>query len=332
MTREFDLAGFTDSAGRLGRRLPTGTIHKPKKVWIRDGFLHWEYTGPTREVVPSREMLNRFLQLNDDGSIERFASEWGVLAVQRETPPEDWLYYLPGRANFPNFASEPLEAWRYYSNRARAVLNVAAALEQGKLGDFADWAQFAFFISAETKGPDHPTDPKEAVRFGLSYRNWSGWGSKDNVLEKAREVVAEEVQGWMDCWKQRQGGLSDFKLEWQPDAGRWELQLDYHGLLFPAIAWQLALVVGNADSLFVCSGCSSPYIRPRDRKKPKKDWGNYCERCTAEGIAAARASSAHRQRVADAKRMYAAGQSISKIAKELERKPSQIKSWVERGK
>jgi hypothetical protein len=35
--------------------------------------------------------------------------------------------------------SDPLDAWKYFSRRAAAVLNVAAALKDGKLGDLADW-------------------------------------------------------------------------------------------------------------------------------------------------------------------------------------------------
>ena len=56
---------------------------------------------------------------------------------------------------------------------------------------------------------------------------------------------------------------------WIDDQQRWDLQIDYHGFLFAAIGLQLALVVAEAESLYSCSGCGVPYIRAREKKRPK---------------------------------------------------------------
>jgi hypothetical protein len=77
--------------------------------------------------------------------------------------------------------------------------------------------------------------------------------------------------------------LSDFGLRWS-DTQRWELQIDYHGRLFAAIAMQLMLVVADADTLYCCSGCGYPYFRARDRKCPKPGCANYCQPCVDKGV------------------------------------------------
>ncbi len=121
----------------------------------------------------------------------------------------------------------------------------------------------------------------------------------DPRLLYGRQFVIQELTYWQDCWKrERSGGLSDFALRWRDDKDRWDLQIQYHGLLFAAIALQLMLVVANADSLYCCSGCGTPYIRAFDVKRPKRGCDNYCEDCRGKGIAQRNANARRRARVA----------------------------------
>jgi predicted SprT family Zn-dependent metalloprotease len=91
-------------------------------------------------------------------------------------------------------------------------------------------------------------------------------------------------------------------LRWRHDLKRWDLQIQYHGLLFPAIALQMMLVIADTDNLYCCSGCGTPYIRARERKRPKRGWANYCEACCESGVAQRRAVETYRAKKAEARR------------------------------
>ena len=247
-------------------------------------------------------MLNQFIRLNTADSVLRFAQEWGTLALSGNLwagPDPGGRYYLPARQSMKE-GIEPVSAWQYYSKRARSVLAVAAALKLGRLGDMSDWGEFAALL----------TEPSQLERvmqwfeerlprhhFGLGITVVVGYGTTEERVENARGSIASEISAWLDCWKTKgtkepkdsQGHISDFALRWIEDQQRWDLQIDYHGLLFPAIALQLALVVADADSLYGCSGCGVPYIRPRERKRPKSGWANYCDQCSTDGVAQRRA-------------------------------------------
>ena len=112
------------------------------------------------------------------------------------------------------------------------------------------------------------------------------------------------------------------------DGQRWELQIDYHQQLFPAIALQLGLVVAGADSLFLCSGCGVPYVRPRERKRPKPGWANYCDACSEAGVAGRRAGESYREKKAAAIRLHSEGASLSEIAQQVNTKVSRVKGWL----
>jgi hypothetical protein len=154
----------------------------------------------------------------------------------------------------------------------------------------------------------------------------------DVSIENLRETIAAEIGHWLDCWKKdTKSGVSDFALRWIDDHGRWELRMDYHGLLFAAIALQLALVVADVDSLFTCSGCGIPYIRPRHRKRPKTGWANYCDRCAMDGVATRRATETYRKKRSQAVRLRSGGASIPEIAEQLNAESSRVRRWVKTG-
>jgi len=281
-------------------------------------------------------MLNKFIRLENPDSVFRFAREWGVLALSGNlwTGRKGGQLYRPGRKALTE-GTESILAWRYYSKRAQAVLNVAAALKQGKLGDMSDWSEFATFYTAPDQMPrviQWVEEGAERHIFGLGFAVLNGEGTSEERLEVARGAVATEIGRWLDCWKHDTArGVSDFALRWIDDQKRWDFQIDYHGLLFPAIALQLALVLADADGLYSCSGCGIPYIRRRERKRPKPGWSNYCDPCSKNGVAQRRAAETYREKRVEAVRLHSVGASVSEIAEQLNTEVARIRGWLQQG-
>jgi hypothetical protein len=134
------LARFTDSHSRLGRLVPGSRTTVPR--WLRLSADCAEIIcdkGPAdatvrvRHTQADRKMLNQFVQLwrQKPQSILRFAQRWGVLYLDKQGRPCQTVG--------PSGRREPIEVWRYFSRRAQAVLNIAANLKVGKLGDLDDW-------------------------------------------------------------------------------------------------------------------------------------------------------------------------------------------------
>jgi hypothetical protein len=273
-------------------------------------------------------MINRFVGLTDAESILSFAKDWGTLGLSKVGQ-----IYLPSRESTEG--REPLSGWQFYSRRARAILSIAAALKEGKLGDISDWDQFVKFFDNVNESDaikDWEESNFDKEMYGLSFSVRGPRTSREARLTDARQAIATEVNDWLDCWKmERTGRISDLSLYWTEDQKKWSLQVEYHGQLFPAIALQLALVLADADSLFNCSGCGMPYIRPRARKRPKSGWANYCEQCSKSGVARRRATENYREKKAEALRLHLDGRSASEIAGQLSTDEARIGAWLEKG-
>jgi hypothetical protein len=335
MINNYDLAGFPDENGNLGRPVPAGQIIVPQKIWLKDNCIHWKM-GSARIQEVSRSMLNQFIRLRDADSVLRFASEWGVLALSDNL----WTgsepggpSFLPGRHGI-KAGTEPVFAWLYYAKRAQALLNVAAALKQGKLGDMSDWDKFdAFLLVPRQHGRLMEWGEKRfgEPNFGFPWSIYNGLDTAEEHIAVARDAISFEIRAWLECWRnERTDHPSDFALRWNDEKQRWDLQIDYHGLLFPAIALQLALVLADAESLYNCSGCGIPYIRPRERKRPKSGWANYCDQCSEDGVAQRRAAESYREKRSEAVRLHSGGTSISEIAEQLKTDPARVRAWVEK--
>ena len=322
---DLELAGFVDANGSLGRQVPSGQVIVPGQISLDGDKIRWRMGRATRLREVSRSMLNEFIRLTNAESILKFAKKWGVLALAIDSVP--W----PGRTELRE-GVEPIAAWQYYSRRAQAVLQIAAALRQNKLGDFSDWSLIGILVPGTGYARSHEKSLKAAMlhpHFGMPYSLFAMGGSPERKIELARKFVAGEVGHWLDCWKQdKRTAVSDFALHWNDDQQCWVLEIDYHGLLFAAIALQLALVVAGADSLFVCSGCSIPYTRPRERKRPKSGWANYCDQCSKQGVAKRRAVETYREKRAQAVRMHSRGVSAQEIAEQLNTKAARIRWWL----
>jgi len=300
-------------------------IWVPEKVWLEGETICWKMGAAARFREVSEELLDQFLHLTDGKSILQFAKNWGVLRLAGKKR------LRPGRIEM-KAGREPVAAWQYYVRRAAAVLNVAAALKQNKLGDLSDWGEFAMPVGEGGLTSENLRALEATIsrlNFGMGYSLFVQPAGREGALERARDAVASEVRGWMDCWKQEQDGeLSDLVLRWNVAHQRWELQVDYHGLLFAAIALQLGMAVADAECLYSCSGCGMPYIRARERKRPKSGWANYCDRCDQGGVSKRRAVESYREKKATAKRLHLSGVPVEQIAEQLNTKVERVRGWI----
>jgi DNA-directed RNA polymerase subunit RPC12/RpoP len=323
-TRDWDLGGLTDPDGNLGKPVPSGQVLVPGKIELEDDSIRWELGGPARLQEISRSTLNEFVRLwsEDTSAILKFAKKWGVLAIMSTGGTEP--VYKPCAEASPE-GSDPIAAWKYYSRRANAVLNIAAALRQDKLGDLGDWSVIALL-------DDKPESFGAAAgehKYGMGWYLFPKAAPNRSVLDRARNVIATEMTLWLSFWRaDRMQGLSDFSVEWNPRSARWELQVDYHGFLFAALALQMALSLAGAESLYTCSGCGSPYVR--EIKRPKPGTANYCPKCSAKGIAQRRAVDSYREKKAEAVRLESLGTPVKDIALRLNAPVSRIKKWLTR--
>ena len=184
-----------------------------------------------------RGVLDEFIQLAEcnDTAILNYARTWGVLELCQHHLP-----YLHGRPNEhlrlplpdPTFTSrrlttsqcfllsvEPLEVWRFFSRQTKALLRIAANLQQEALGEPDDWST--------------------VLRDGVSPRK--------NV-ESHRTCWADAVDSWLTLGDMRPRiDLMNHRITW---AG---------ADLFGELAVQLALVGVRADGQVHCTNCGRDY-------------------------------------------------------------------------
>jgi hypothetical protein len=323
LTTNWDFGGLTDIRGNLGKPVPSGQVIVPGKIELEGDAIRWELTSAARAQEISRSTLNEFVKLwrGDAAAILKFAKQSGILIIDARKTKGGMVLYRPCGESIVKGA-DPIEAWKYYSRRAYALLNIAAALRQGKLGDMIDWEVLAEF-------DEKPESFKAAVkqhRYGMGWYIFPKSNQRRSAVDQSRDLVATEVRMWLSFWRQgRMNGLSDFSVQWSQKRERWELRIDYHGFLFSALAFQLALSVAGAESLYTCSGCGAPYVR--ELKRPKPGTANYCPKCSDKGIAQRRAVDAYREKKAEAMRLAAAGIPDDEIAQKLGAPLSRIRKW-----
>lgn len=291
---DWERAGMVASDGLVGRPVPAGQILVPGSITLEsDGLsLSWVYSAKSHFVTPDASMLDGFVQLckRPPSAVVTFAKRWGVLNIGKDNRPCS-AHRMGGR--------ESIRAWHFFSGRAMAVLNLIAALKQKKIGDIEDWK--ALGVTDDSTGERERVSGARKT-FPLPQRSYAF----PRTPQDASGAIAEEVNAWMAVWKEhRMRAPSDFRVE-NTGPGLWALQVDFDGSLFPALAFQLCLIAVNADTLYCCSGCGLPYIRPRSGKprgarRPKPGQANYCAECRELGIPERRASERYRERNANAK-------------------------------
>jgi hypothetical protein len=227
-------------------------------IELRRGRLVWRM-GPAREVRQgllhdgslARRAIHMRQQAEHDGhrildefialaersgsAILEFAKTWGVLELcQHHLPhlhsiPHEYLRLPPpgpvftsrprtNSACFP-LGVEPLEVWRFFSRQAKALLRIAANLQQERLGEPDDWS---LVLRARVA-------PKQDVRS-----QWVCWD--------------DAVDSWMTLGDVRPRiDHTNRGITW---AG---------ADLFGELAVQLALAGVMAEGQVHCTNCGRPY-------------------------------------------------------------------------
>jgi transposase-like protein len=324
--REWDQAQFTNLRAQLGRSVPGTRVTVP--AWIKlsadSRDLVWDGGPPDAKIrvihtQAERQLLNDFVQLWDrePESILKFAKRWGVLWLDK--------FGRPCQTNGPHPRREPIETWRYWSKRAQAVLNIAANLKLGKLGELDDWRALrgleqrtgGFLEEMDRYAPFITT---MLPRVGYPFRK----DGSDKVDPRYKRSVKSEIAFlaveatlWLRLGRVGFGmGIGE---------SGWGLLLDYNECTLAALALQLALVLADVDSLFICTGCQKPY--PRKKKAPKPGQANFCDEC-GRRKAVQRADERRRSRMTTARQLARAGVSVRDIATRLGAKPATIQGWV----
>lgn len=304
---------------KRGRVVPGGTIFVSGGLVEIDGpLLRWRFDEThVKHVSVPGSLIDGFIRLHEgsDEEIRHFAQEWGPLRVQ-----------LDGSLSRGLEGTDHLDAWRFFSSRAAAVMRLSQELSENRRGEESDWLQ----LSAR----DGSTRPTQFWGMGnwarrelvLDDREGFRWGGRLSV-SRLKSTLAGEVSEWLERF------AVSLRLEWS-DRLRWELRLHHAGLLLSAIALQMALSIAGG-TLWTCSGCGYPYNRTA--RKPNVGKPNYCPRCIETPLKVA--DERRREKIRAARRLYADGASIRKIAKQLgvrntvrSAAEDTVRRWIEKGK
>jgi len=143
------LAGLTNADGELDRPTSPMAYDAPRRVEL-DGDLLLVIEPYGRGLMPDRNLLDRFVAIdeNDPKAIEEFAQRFGVLRLCGEHGlPRTHAKYTGDPYSGCELAitddgfysCEHLKNWRFFIRSARAMLNIAARLHDGKTAALDDW-------------------------------------------------------------------------------------------------------------------------------------------------------------------------------------------------
>ena len=151
--------------------------------------------------------------------------------------------------------SEPLDAWRAWAGRARAMLRITAHLNR----------QQDRHPSARTATPAAEWRPLYFDAEISEHADRSDWFAH----ERAKLAIA--LQQWTLL-----GRVTPTFIE-SSDGGV-QLGFDAHGV-FGALAAQLAALIATGEGVYACAACGAPW--PSNRH-PRTDREFYCEECRPE--------------------------------------------------
>ena len=317
----WDEAGLTDINSQLGRPVASGLISVPSHVELSsdNSELVWSYGSEEdrhRHAKPDREMLTRFVRLWQEPpkAVLRFARRWGVLNHRDGRPCQPIG---------PFKRHEPVEAWRYYSRRAHAILNIAANLRRGELGTTGDWEALHNIIS---HSGDFVVDLHRYGPFMLSGVAGGEYPSHikpdhKRSLPSERYLLSVEVGLFL-----RLGRVSF--MVGTKNSG-WNLEVDYNGCMLAVVALQLALVLADVDTLYRCTGCQEQYVRKK--KAPKPGQANFCDNC-GHKKAVQVADERRRAKMAEARRLAEDHLSVPEVATRLNSSGTTVRRWINKGK
>ena len=317
-----------NQGGHAGRVLMTAwSVPARIDIDLEHQSLIWS-GGARRALVRARpdmfeELLEGFVGLGDasDEEILRFAQRWGLLGhhnlgnyadlLDRAEDLQDELgAAVTALTQWTRHGREPLAAWRCWSHHARALLRVAEALRDGRVGHPLDIAALCYPSPTADMWPD-------TAGLQPSWLRRPDYSPPPPTLRNHRELVEIFVEQWI-----RAGHVRPV-LRWTVRARAIEL---FGRGLMGALAISLLAAVQGATSLAVCSGCANLYVPDRT---PRETQRNFCGRCRDDGEPLRQAKRDSRARVR-AWELASQGWSASRIATTLNRPKDTIALWLAR--
>ena len=263
--KPLELAGMTDSAGRVGRAMPFESLRVYRGVSLDGDRLTWPADAPWRVVMAKRDLLDKFVHLAraKDAAIVEFARRFGVLELCRHGRP----YFHAQMAGMPPPCqagrAETLEKWRALARETEAFLLIAAALKTDSPKSAPARKARRLLWNVIGEWTLDPTAPQR----GLSERG---------LLEDSLNV-----------WIERAGARVG--LLWPEDRKpRFAIT---SGTLWATVLVQVAQAIAGGGAIAVCSSCGIPYA---PKRKPAPQRNNFCNEC---GVKAAWKLSKRRLRI-----------------------------------
>jgi len=267
-----------------------------------------------KAVHPSSKLLDNFLKLSDAPAsrILRFVNTWGLIGFGRVF--QDFAMHGIGgetaRQTIIQTAKaflgivienrhiekqrDPIEAYRTLAKYVHALLGLAIEVENNA-ADAQIWQ----------------------AKYPVTFPN----------VSYGRDAACDEIQ--MKVNRLLQFGGVALTLDRAYEENRWRTVVGFNHGTLGAIAIQVVLMVARTDSLYSCSGCGSPYIRTHThQRRPKAFEGNYCSECNRSGRPVIDAKRRYRDKMREARRLSAAGFSISLIAEQLDTESENVKRWI----
>lgn len=353
----FQLAGFADEFGRMGRMVVSNLIRVPNQIEFEGGWLTWEppmsqkaqiealrrgidIAGVDREMLvsPRFGMLSEFIKLasaNSADSFLDFAKRYGVFGAvylppgTTRTSSDIWFqgerWQVSGDKNYsarPWPAAEPIALWRQISRSALAMLRVSAELDgRRRIAGAEEWE--ALYPNNENF-PEGVRDPPMMPTPAISIE-----------LGRIRRLVA--LNQWLEIGRVGFRVIPAERIKIDVKTGKQIKETDFGALetfvhygghynLFGAIAVQLMLVVARKE-VYLCSACRLPFM---PKRRPKDDQNRYCEKCGPER-ARYDADRRRKDKMIEARRLASEGFPLNEIAARVHTQVSTARKWIKSG-
>jgi len=246
---------MVDEEGFLGNaELSPQAAAAPAYVRLDGDRLVWSWFDPADAAKRPTEadpkgMLDGFIKIRDGAGVLRFARRYGVLGICEHGLPAS--HNPPGQCYPLGWdglgACEPVDRWLHFAGQARAMVAIAAHLRQDKPGTADDWrAVFAAY----------PREQIDALCERLA-----------QLVDTGRFYLRHVLHEWLTWGDVRP------TLHWPIDEEA--PSLSFTGGTFGLLGVQLLFAIAAAHQLAICSGCGTPYLRNKPRRKRR----NFCENC-----------------------------------------------------
>lgn len=222
-------------------------------VQADEGAIYWRLPthGQPRSVMPVTGLLLRFIGLDSDAAIGKFAMQWGPLfpnhaPCRAPFPPVRYDHeHDPDNANCRSLGSFIPEGWESYSVWHRYIRRVRELVE----------------TSAALRNPrDGRSDAVLNDFVRLHMQQWP-----ERREDAVQQSLAIEVNELVKI------GLVCPRLDWS-------FGVSFAGDgLFGAIAIQLLAWVGRASGPAFCSGCAEVYLAARQPGRGRMSWCDDCK-------------------------------------------------------